>query len=558
MSGNVEDRKAWNLNNINSGIQYAIFALFLLSFLPILFCVIVFGAGLDYQEVCKLATLVSNKVLFLVAVIAIMVFTGVYYVLERVRIPGSISVSRSRFWTKWGTVAVAGALFAAFTAVYFLNVEICKCIWMEQGWDVKCVVEGARALAHSVPIGEEQYFAIYSNNVPITYFMALLYDKAERMANYPYPYDFIWIQVICAMISVAGFVMCMAVRKMLRKPAAVLAAFFLYIGCVCATPWKTAPYTDMFAVLFPVLCLSIYVFCCHEKRSVKKCLLWVLILVSAIAGALVKPTVLVVLIAIVVMEILQDVTHLRKQWKLLSIKICLLVAAGVLLTASKNYIYEEAGYSVNENAAVTYHHYLLMGLNEETTGGYHPDVLAFHGKFATPKERIPAQWEAIGEELAAKGVWGYLDFIKRKMVMTFNDGAFGWGREGDFSYDAYPVLTDASYAVFLRDVFWPDFLYSGRFNTYSQLVWLLMLCTIPGLCLVDKNNRHLAVTMALSILGIILYLMLFEARSRYLLCFLPLFVMAAAIGLLQYCRLLNKWAVPLLRRAIMYLTKKKK
>lgn len=79
------------------------------------------------------------------------------------------------------------------------------------------------------------------------------------------------------------------------------------------------------------------------------------------------------------------------------------------------------------------------------------------------------------ERLKEKGAIGYPCFLLRKMVMTFNDGAFGWGREGNITLNSYPVLSDASYADTLKNIFWPNHKYSEYFNTYSQIIWFVIL-----------------------------------------------------------------------------------
>ena len=62
----------------------------------------------------------------------------------------------------------------------------------------------------------------------------------------------------------------------------------------------------------------------------------------------------------------------------------------------------------------------------------------------------------------------------------------------------------------------------------------MIIFSIPGFCFVDKEKREVCMPILVSLLGIIFYLMLFEARARYLLCFLPLIIMAAALGMKQY------------------------
>lgn len=243
-----------------------------------------------------------------------------------------------------------------------MNLEVCKCLNLAQGWDVSCVVGTAYQLHHEVLIGNEGYYSLYPNNVPITFVLYKLFNLADDMKDFHYAYDFMWVIVICLMISVTGCFMCVSVKKITQNFATTCIACFLYIACVCITPWKTVPYTDMFAIMFPLLSISLYVFYYYSKNVFGRYTLWFLIF-----------------------------------------------------------------------------------------------------------------------------LFGFL----------------------------------------------------GSFNTYSQTVWLLIIFCIPGGCLMEKEKREVCMPILVSMLGIIFYLMLFEARARYLICFLPVIIMTAALGMKQYYEMLK-------------------
>lgn len=96
-----------------------------------------------------------------------------------------------------------------------------------------------------------------------------------------------------------------------------------------------------------------------------------------IMGSLVKPTVLVVVIAITVLELVQGIKSLKMEWKELLIKIAMIAVVALLYKGVQLVIYDVTSYTPNEEISATYHHYLLMGLNEETTGGYYSGDFAF-------------------------------------------------------------------------------------------------------------------------------------------------------------------------------------
>jgi hypothetical protein len=262
-------------------------------------------------------------------------------------------MSRTLSW-----ILTAG-LAVSFVFLYFVNVEICKCINLEQGWDIGIVNDMAALLASGQMIEDNTYFALYPNNVPIAYFLWRLYEYAKTIPGYTYSCEFFWVMVICGMISVIGFVLCMTVKRITQKPAVVLLAFSLYVACVCVTPWKTAAYTDMFAMTFPILCLCLYVLFCSVQNKWIKYVLWFLIMVCGFFGALIKPPVLIAVIAIFMLEFIKSIAWNKKSLADIGIKIALLILIVFLYQGYKQYIYDATESVYNENAAVTYHHYLI-------------------------------------------------------------------------------------------------------------------------------------------------------------------------------------------------------
>lgn len=277
--------------------------LFLLIFIPVLFCVLFLGNTMDYYENVKLITLFGNKRIAIFSILVIQGFFLLFALLKRRKLTKKLSM-----FTNLG-------LGAAFVLLYFANVEVCKCIWFKQGWDVECVVGSAYGLLAGNPIGSEVYYSIYPNNVPMTFILYVIYGLAHRLPFYPYTPDFLWLQVICGLVSVTGFVTCITVKKLTGSLAATITGCLLYVACIGISPWKTVPYTDMFALLFPILCLCLYVYYFYEEVKVKKCIFLFAAYFVGIMGSLVKPTVLVVVIAITVLELVQGIKSLKMEWK---------------------------------------------------------------------------------------------------------------------------------------------------------------------------------------------------------------------------------------------------
>lgn len=517
-------------------IYKAILLTLLFVFLPVLACIMLLGNNMNYNNVCKLEILCPNFVLILMGGLMFFFYGIMYKRFKRTCV------------TPKNTWILNIFLLVGYICVFVVNLEIAKCIYLEQGWDVSCVRCKAIELAQGFPIGEfHPYFSIYSNNVPITYVLYKLYEVAKNIEGFSYTYDFFWVIINCVMISVSGFCVCQTIKKISGNVFAIFLSFVLFLLCVCATPWKTTAYTDMYAIVFPIMCIYFYTCYYFANNRVLKYLLWFLIYLFGFLGALIKPPVLIICIAVFMIDVVKSVLQIKSSLSDLLLKIIIIGIVIFIYIETKNIIYKETGFVYNENASVTYHHYLLMGISENSTGSYDSNVLWYHGQFATPEERIPAQWERYKTELSNHGLAGYPFFLLKKMVMTFNDGAFGWGRDGDYIYYSFPTFSSAAYAPFLRDIFWPNFKFSGRFNTYSQLIWLIIIFAVPGICM-KKKDMEINATLALSMLGIVGYLMLFETRARYLVCFLPLIIVIATLGMQQYARVISFVILKIQRR----------
>lgn len=484
------------------------------------------GNEMDYNPATKLVTMYGNKRLLLLCIpVVVLLFIFIHFT-RKVKLTRKISVIMN------------GLFLIAFTVVFFVNLEICKCINIAQGWDVSCVVGKAYELSKGILIGEESYYSLYPNNVPITYVLYKLFTLADKIQKFPYVNDFMWVIVMCFLVSATGYLTCICVKKITGNFAVTIITFLMYVACVGITPWKTVPYTDMFAILFPILCIELYILHYFSTKKWSRYFLWFLTYFIGFIGSLMKPTVLIIPIAILLSESIRCILNLKQKWKELLIKMAIVIAAFGLYTGCKDYIYQDVGYEQNEEIEFTALHFFMMGLNEESTGSFSSQDVAVSGNVPLLKDRTQRQLEVACGRLKEKGFVGYMDFLLRKMVMTFNDGTFGWGREGAFTYNVYPVYSDASCTSLIQDIFIPGYAYGEHFNTYSQTVWLLIIFCLPGFCFIEKEKREACLPVLVSMLGIILYLMLFEARARYLICFLPILMMAAGIGLVNYYKVI--------------------
>ncbi len=506
-------------------VIFLIKAFMLAVFLPVLFCVLFIGNHMDYYEGNKLTTLLPNPVLAVIACIGIIVCMILFLKFSR-------ELSGRANWL------INGILIVLFVALYFVNVRITREIAFPIPWDIGVVKVMAHKIGEEQMIGYEYYLSMYSNNIPISYILGRIYRKAMEFANYPYILDFVWMQVNCALISLGGFFCCLTVKKLTRRVMPVVITFFLYVILVGLSPWKMAPYTDTFGLIFPILSIYFYI-CYREAEKIwLKYLFIILAFVSGATGGFIKPSIYLILIGILGVEFLFFLAEWRKEWKFLLVEVLLLFLLAGGLRTYKYQIIEEIGLDFNEEIEMSWQHYFMMGLNEDTTGGYSQEDAGLIGKYQTSKsERIEAEMDIAFSRIREKGFFGSLYFWLRKMTMVFNDGTFGWrGEVWITEYYPETLASGSALTEYLRNIFWNGGSDMGRYNTLCQLVLIFCIMGIPGVCFFPKEERERYVILMVGFLGIFFYQLLLESRARYLFVFLPVLITISICGMQCYAR----------------------
>lgn len=77
----------------------------------------------------------------------------------------------------------------------------------------------------------------------------------------------------------------------------------------------------------------------------------------------------------------------------------MIIVALLILAGVQKIMISYTGCILDEDIRLTYTHYLMMGLNEETVGSYNPDDYAFFSVQPTVAERQAANLKVVGERL---------------------------------------------------------------------------------------------------------------------------------------------------------------
>lgn len=227
-----------------------------------------------------------------------------------------------------------------------------------------------------------------------------------------------------------------------------------------------------------------------------------------------KITVAIVTIAIIIDMILQN--NWKNNFKSFGIiLIAMLIGLGVF---QGTYHIFFGDLNLSSELQIPYNHWIKMGMHG--FGGYNEEDYQLYSVVTDPLERKKVNNEEIVKTLQDYGISGYAKFLNDKIFYTWGDGtyfsAIKLSRE-TFNRDNFMAKTFRAGAPYFM-----KYLYIINIIHYALL---LLLMGSGILSLVSKKDNLLP--RFLSIIGIFLFLLMWETRSRYLYNFIPIFISCA-------------------------------
>ena len=411
-------------------------------------------------------------------------------------------------------------LAVLFGLVLILQFVIARSCWFHLGWDPGASHTAAEEIARGLPLSMPEYFELCPNNAPLTVLLAIPLWAAVKM-GLAVPYVVLpYIDAVLLNLSAFAGVLC--VRKLTSHPVARAFALWVSIGWIALSPYILYPYTDTFSIPFPVLALFVFL---HIRKPVLK---WFLISLLCFFGASIKPTVLIVFIALVGLGVCGFLAEkVGKDWW----KRAAALAAAVALGAAPGLTYQKTSTvymtgSDKPEAQLSMTHYLMLGMNGATYGGHSQADVDFSSSFPTLEERQKANlqraWERVGERSLGENI----RFLTVKAYKAYADGSFA-SHSSVLALDV-PERTDGL-SQFLRRFYLKNGDLMPICQAAAQCLWLgvLALCAVGAF---RHWKRPVAALIGLTLIGLTAYLLLFEVWPRYLFLYAPFFVILAALA----------------------------
>lgn len=426
--------------------------------------------------------------------------------------------------------------------VLVLQLFLVRMTYTPIGWDVGSIISVAGNLHPELSEYYDTYLTWYPNNILMTAIFKVFCRIMQIVGMNP------WLASVC--LSVLAVDAGILFSCFIAKKVFGLKTFYLtlWISLLIAAfhPTITVPYSDTLAFPFTAAFLFLVVSAATAKRSAVRYSYCAFAGLAFILGYYIKPTVAIAGIALALWLFF----CIRKPSKKNVLRTCSCVALALIGLGigwginqlAKPLAYTQVPTAERQEALeVPMTHFLMMGLNEKqdpkSYGFFQEDVnntLAIAGV----DEKAAFHKEVIRERITAFGIGGLLQHWGNKLIWVTTDGTFFYGGEGIF-HAGTPMAQEGLKSVLQQWNYAETSVYQKYLTNFMQAVWLGIAIGMVLQLFAErkqKNSLQTAVLfiMQLTIIGLLLFLMLFEARSRYLFLYLPYFCILAANGYIAF------------------------
>lgn len=431
----------------------------------------------------------------------------------------------------WATLLLACFLVYLVYNYYFLT-----------GWDSFTLLETSRGLAGGRVYGPEDYESYYFSTYPNNFFMLAVCSVIIKLESWFGILDvgkgvMGVLTVQCVLSALSAYLVFKIAYSYKKSLKTAWEAWFMYVLIVGVSPWISIPYSDGMGLIFPVLVLYLYT-SLENGKYVKTKLFFMA--AAGIVGYKIKPQLIIILLALFIVAVLRWIT-VHKDYFVRQRKNFAAFLAGMLFSFfAIQVVTGLVPIAVNDKETFGPAHYIMMGLNKGTNGGYwEEDVQFTHNQ--KKEGRTKANLEVISQRMKEYGPGGLMEHLVKKTLNNYGDGTWAWGAEGGFYEELYEDKNNGVSPV-IKSIYYHGGNHFYFFTGYSQAMWLMLLtgCFLAFVFRKKIKEKDICLILMLSILGLTIFELIFESRARYLFCYVPIYILLAQMGMEQFFRVLGK------------------
>lgn len=369
------------------------------------------------------------------------------------------------------------------------------------------------------------YYIVCNNNLGLALVLAGWYKLAGLLGAAPGA-DLAGVapgmvlNVLAILTAVA--LVCRLARRIFKTNGAVALAFLLCAGFAPFVLYSPFFYSDTLSLPFGLLALLCWTCYRTEKRPGRRLVLLACMAAAAFVGYAVKGSVVVVVAALVIQLFLE-----KQPGQAAKGALALVLCFGLLLGGYR--AWQRLGlldWAEEDALGLPLQLWFCYGSHDE--GNYSQADFDAAMTVDTLAERTALLNERIKQNYMSYTLPQLMEFMTKKAAITWGDGM----------YDAQEFLATPQRANWTH-----RFILEGQpgympLVYYSQgYLYMLQLLVLAGAVLAIRRAAPGPLTLGrMSVLGLVLFLSLWETKARYAFHFTPLLLLLAAGAVLALCR----------------------
>lgn len=367
-----------------------------------------------------------------------------------------------------------------------------------------------------LPERHQGYFARYPNNHALLIIVSVIYFITDRLFGVTPIFVPIIVNTLGLFLSYV--LMYLISKKLFNNKTISLYTAILGAGFCVFYTYTPYFYTDSFSM--PFVMGSIYLFLCGFESGKKKCIVIDLLLSMflMVIGYKIKGSVIILLPAFLIYIIyFTKKCNLKRHIKQIGVMLIGLVVS-VGLSAGIINAFHITDAEETDNMKFPLVHWIMMGLHDR--GGYYEKDFWYTELSGDYEDKKDADVDKIKERVEDYGIAGMFEHLAKKISYTWGDGSYFISRylkNGEDNFLRYFVVESNAFKLY--------------FCAYHFMTLVMILLSFIIGMLSKQSGKD--ILLRIIICGIFIFFVLWEARSRYLVNFSPLFVIIAASAVKQ-------------------------
>ena len=414
------------------------------------------------------------------------------------------------------------------------------------------------------------YYSRYANNLFLTYIFLNVYKIGEVIGIQNGYFLLLFIQSI--MFSVGGFLIYKIADMYFKEKYKIysICTWIIYMLIVGLSPHIVLTYSDGIG-MFLSLILTYIIFKLEKEKdkdkdikkdknkindgkgknkllpkgSISRIILILLFTNLSILGYYIKPQIIIISISYVIIKILnipyltylviknknedcKNNRRVRKERIKKEIIYYIIVSILIIITGCIIYTHirkanNSMGINIDKEKRFNITHYAMLGWNPESKGVFTIKDENFSGKYEKLKDREKANLEELKRRITEMGLGGVINQIARKILTNYNDGTFSGVATFVYIRKEYNIEgINKELSKFLKNIYYENGKYNMIYTQIMQCLWIGILI-FNMFSYNDGKSTKISIVI-LGIIGLFIFEILFEARSRYIFIYVPLYI----------------------------------